>query len=585
MVKIKSRKIDATLEQQATEQGLHPLLARIIAGRTVSPDLDSIIKPSLAHLDHPFSMQDMDVASKRLAKAIIDGEIIGIETDHDCDGQTSHAVLFHNLVEHFGHPRDKIKSYIGHRLTEGYGLSESVANRILEDKPKPSLVITADNGSSDEPRIARLQAAGIETIVTDHHQLPPNGPPKSALACLNPTREDCKYQDPFIAGCMVAWLLTAATRVELIKQKYLAEDAPKLLDSLDYVAVGTVADCVSLARSANNRAVVSYGLRLINKAVKPCWQAILNSAEADFTAEDLGFKIGPLLNSDGRLDSAFGSVSFLLAENIADAREWLEHLELQNSDRKQIQKSIINQGYSLAAQQVESGKFSICIYLLNGHPGVHGIAASRIKEKFGRPTVFLAPKNHDQNILTGSIRGIENFSVVTALQNIAENNPDLFLSYGGHRAAGGLSINAEDCEKFADLFEQEAQQQLNVENLGPVILTDGELPKEWINLDIVKTISQLEPYGREFEQPLFESKAVLQEFKTIGDGTHARVVLNIDGLVMRGVWFSFRTHVDEHILFSGGENVICAFNLTSNAWGGIKKCELQVAWLEKINVN
>lgn len=134
-------------------------------------------------------------------------EVIGLETDHDCDGQTSHAIFHEALTKVFGYPKDNIRSYIGHRMKEGYGLSESLMNRILTDSIRPSLIITADNGSTDEPRIAVLKQNGIDTIVTDHHGIPPEGAPKSAVAVLNPTQDGCNYPDKAIAGCMVAWLL------------------------------------------------------------------------------------------------------------------------------------------------------------------------------------------------------------------------------------------------------------------------------------------------------------------------------------------------------------------------------------------
>ena len=213
---LKIRKPDPVLEQSNLDKGLHPLVARILASRPTPSNIniEEMIDPKLKHLAHPMTMADMDKASDRLADAIINGEVIGLETDHDCDGQTSHAVLFYNLVNHFKHPQDRVRSYIRHRLTEGYGLSESVATRIIGDEPRPTLVLTADNGSSDEPRIKRLKEAGIEVIVTDHHQLPVEGPPQSAYACLNPTRVDCEFEDNCIAGCMVAWLLMAATRAK-----------------------------------------------------------------------------------------------------------------------------------------------------------------------------------------------------------------------------------------------------------------------------------------------------------------------------------------------------------------------------------
>ncbi|NCX93801.1 MAG: single-stranded-DNA-specific exonuclease RecJ, partial [Gammaproteobacteria bacterium] len=310
MPKMIRRKPHLEVLEALTAAGFNPFLARIVAGR-IKPgqtfDGVNFLGPKLQVLDHPRSIKDIDKAVSRLVAAIANQEIIAIETDHDCDGQTAHAVMHTALIEIFGVPASKVQSFIGHRMKEGYGLSDAVATRILNAIPRPNVVITADNGSSDEPRIARLKEAGIDVIVTDHHHLPEEGPPKSAYACLNPTREDCDFPDDSIAGCMVAWLLMSALRQALIEAGLLSEKAPSLKGLLDYVAVGTVADCVSLSRSLNNRAVIRAGLQLISQMQRPCWQAILPLLKRPFLrAEDLGFTIGPMLNSDGRLSDAFG---------------------------------------------------------------------------------------------------------------------------------------------------------------------------------------------------------------------------------------------------------------------------------------
>lgn len=579
--KIKTRTPDPAREQAAIDQGLHPLLARILASRP-HPDnteLLEMLAPKLSCLESPLNMADMQVASSRLATAIINREVIGIETDHDCDGQTSHAVLFYNLIHKFNHPQDLLRSYIGHRLTEGYGLSSKVAERILGDQPRPTLVITADNGSADEPRIAQLAAAGIDVIVTDHHQLPIAGPPKSAIACLNPTRTDCNYSDPYIAGCMVAWLLMAATRMELIKRGFLSESAPKLTDSLDFVAVGTVADCVSMARSQNNRAIVTYGLKLINSGIKPCWRAIKPLVKGQISAEDLGFKVGPLLNSDGRLASAFGSVSFLLAEDEVTAQQWVAYLQEQNTVRKSIQGSVTAQGMLQAAQQTQDGLFGLCIFLPDGHAGVHGISASRIKDSFGRPTVFLAPKVGEEQVLTGSIRGIEGFHVGNAIQWIIKRQPGLLIAGGGHAGAGGVTVAREDYAQFAKLFEQAVREQLVSSALGPVIWTDGELPIESLSVEMLAYLTKLEPFGREFEAPVFQLRGVLNNLRVIGDGTHARVELMLGQKCVSGVWFGFRQHADVPLPVQVGDQVDCVFALQANDFGGVKRCELQVKYM------
>jgi single-stranded-DNA-specific exonuclease len=581
---IKVRRYCDITKQQAENNGLPSVIAQILAARSqAEQNFAELIDPKLSNLVHPTNMQDMAIAAQRLAAAVINRECIGIETDHDCDGQTSHAVIYHNLTKHFNHPRNLIKSYIGHRLTEGYGLSEHVANRILADNPRPSLVITADNGSSDEPRIAKLKQQGIDVIVTDHHQIPSSGFPNSAYAFLNPTREDCNY-DPCIAGCMVAWLLMTAARQELINLNYLTNDTPKLLDSLDYVAVGTVADCVSFAKSHTNRAIVKFGLKLLNLKDKYCWQALNTILPGIIEVEDLGFKIGPLLNSDGRLACAFGSVSFLLSENITEAINWLEHLQNQNKQRRSIQKQVTGSAISVAKQQVDAGKHAICIFLPDGHPGVHGVSASKIKDYFGRPVALFSPKTTEEQLITGSLRGIDNFHVRNALQYVAEQNQDLLIAFGGHQGAGGVTIKKEDFPEFSRLFEQATMAQLNLNDLGPIIWSDGELPIELINLQFFEQLKILEPYGRDFESPIFHNQGIITDLKIIGDGTHAKLNLAMEGVIFKGVWFNIKQNKEQPCIFAKDDRVLCAFKLLKNVFNNQENCELNIVGMQKLRV-
>ncbi len=575
---IKTKPYNRDLEQQGLAAGLHPIAARVVASRSlaVGVPLEQALFPKLKNLFSPFNMADMEKAADRVAKAIMAGEYIGLETDHDCDGQTSHAVLYHNLVHHFKHPKEKIRSYIGHRLTEGYGLSASVAARILKDKPQTQLVITADNGSSDEARIKWLFDAGIDVIVTDHHEIPQEGLPRSAYACLNPTRLDCNYGDPDIAGCMVAWLLMTATRQKLMATGYLSANTPTLVDSLDFVAVGTIADCVSIARSMNNRAVVAYGIKIIESGVRPCWRAIKTTLTSPLSSEDLGFKIGPLLNSDGRLSTAFGSVSFLLSETDEEAMAWLFTLQDSNQERKSIQQDIVLSGLKAAKRQLDQGQSSLCIYLEESHSGVHGIAASRLKDIFGRPTVFLTPKISEAGVVTGSVRGIEGFHVRDALQYVANQYPELLIAFGGHKGAGGLSLKRENLTLFSAIFEEAAQVQLQKLTLEPVIWTEGTLNPKQMNLTLLDSLAKLEPFGREFEVPIFECEAILKELRFIGDGTHARVLLEIEGVRLKGVWFKLRQTTQAVVPLGVGDVVKAAFSLKANIFRNQRTLEIHI---------
>ncbi|MFO1258730.1 MAG: single-stranded-DNA-specific exonuclease RecJ [Gammaproteobacteria bacterium] len=582
---IQSRTIDIEKERKAREAGLDPVIARILAARPVQGNLawPAFLNPKLNNLDPPHHLADLSKAVARVMTAIKEKQVIGLETDHDCDGQTSHAVLYSSLVDYFQVPGNLVKTYIGHRLEEGYGLSESLCDRILADSERPQLIITADNGSTDETQIARLKAQGIDVIVTDHHEIPKEGIPQSALAVLNPTREDCNYPDRMIAGCMVAWLFMAAVRTQLIDQGCLPKTTPSLAGLLDFVAVGTIADCVSMARSLNNRAVVQYGLKCIQTSQRPCWQAVRTLITNDIRAEDIGFRIGPLLNADGRLDDALGSVSFLLAQNLETAMRWIGHLIEQNDTRKSIQDTMMRAAIPLAREQCAAKQLSICLYLEAGHPGVHGIAASRIKDLFGRPTIIFSPKYQSAEIITGSARGIDGiFHLRDALQHVADEYPNLIIKFGGHKGAAGLTIRHQDLALFQRAFEHAVSCQLDDKAIGPVVLTDGVLPPSCFNVESILKLNILEPFGREFEAPVFETIAEVLGVTILGqEQVHAKVRLKVQYTLMDAIWFRCRTDATEPIPVDVGETIKIAFIPKINEYRGVVTFSPQIVAMEK----
>lgn len=581
--KIKQRIVDSVREKAALDQGLSPLIAKMVSSRPFLSDTNpaSLLSPRLKMLDNPNLLPDIEKSVLRLIEALENNEVIGIETDHDCDGQTSHAVIYTALIEFFGHAKERTRSYIGHRLKEGYGLSEGVLQRILADEPRPTLIITADNGSSDEIRIAELKKQGIDVIVTDHHEIPSTGIPLSAYAVINPIREDGQYPDHCIAGCMVAWLFMAATRQKLNEVRNTV--IPSLAEILDFVAVGTIADCVSMARSYNNRAVVAYGMKLIQQGLRPCWKVLLPTLSQPMVSEDLGFKIGPLLNSDGRLACAFGSVSFLLAKDTEEAAKWVEHLQIQNTDRKNIQDKVTRLATEQAKAQYAQGKNSLCLFLEEGHAGVHGISASRIKDTFGRPTIVFCPKAEDVQLVTGSARSIEGLHLRNVLQEIDDQHPGIIARFGGHQGAAGLTVYREHLSRFEDLFEKGVSAQVTEQMIGPVVWTDGELPTQNLTLPYIgELLAQMEPFGREFEMPIFEAQARVLELKPMGQTqTHARLGLAIQELWIEAVWFNGREREDIPWGIAVGEEVKLVYSPKLQTFRGKTKLSCHVVHIEK----
>lgn len=566
-------------------QGYDPVAAGVLAARC-GDDADTLATPALSCLDHPSDLPDIDIAARRIARAVTTGEVIGLVTDHDVDGVTSHAILIEALTRWFGMPRSRIRSYIGHRLKHGYGLSDPVADRILDDDPQPNVVITADCGSADEPRIARLASAGIDVVVTDHHELgktqDDNGnwvaaPPPSALAVINPIREESVYPDTKICGAMVSWLTMCAARTTLINQGTLPQDTPSLAGLLDFAALGTVADCVSLGISQNNRAVVRYGLHLIGQGLRPCWRAarVFTNTTGTPGAQDLAFGIAPRINARGRLDDAFFGVSFLLAETDADAKEHARVLDEVNTQRKAIERELTEVAMIEAELAVERGEKGLAIWLAAGHPGVHGIVASRVLERFGRPVVCLSPHAQNPDQATGSARAPEGVNVSDVFSAVARAHPGMLTRFGGHAAAGGLTLLKNQVMAFQAAFAQQTQS-LDDALLQPVTYSDGAIDPATIGPALLNTLDTLEPYGRGFDVPLFEAEFHVAKARPVGaDKNHLQLALHDGHRLFKGIWFFALD--DEHPQpVRAGEHVALAFTPQFNEFRGNREVQLMV---------
>lgn len=541
------RRVDAATEEAVRRLGWSELQARIFAGRVAVADPDAfpaLLRPGRRYLTPPAGLPDIEAAVQRLLLAVHSGETIALVCDHDVDGVSSLALLYLGLTRVLGCPPTQIRPFIGHRLHEGYGLSAGLVQRLLTTSdPRPGLVITADQGSSDEARIAYLASLGIHTIVTDHHAIPQEGPPPSAFACVNPAREDSRYGDSAIAGCMVAWLLIGHAHRRLSEQATVAPEARgHWLALLDYVALGTIADCVTLGASANNRGVVAAGLALMAQDdARPCWRVArrrLTGGTRPLNEQDIAFQLAARINARGRLDEAMGGVRFLLAESEATAERWWNTLEAENETRKGIERALKAQALTQAQAAWTAGARGIVVWMPDGHPGVHGIVASRVVEAFGRPTVCLSPVHGSQEEVTGSARAAPGIHVKQAFDAVARAAPGLLLAHGGHAGAGGLRLCRHDIDRFRVLWEQVCATQVEARRLDqtPILWTDGECAAP--GMEDIAQIDALGPYGRGFERPVFTMDARVVEVRAVGDGTHFRVrVENAHG-VFAGIWFN-----------------------------------------------
>ena len=583
-MKIQYLEADEAVLAEAQALKMHPAAAVVLANRAtkygVSPAW--ILDTSLQHLDSPFTLPDVNLAADRIADAIMQGEVIALETDHDVDGVTSHAVIYTALMSFFGHPKSLLLSYIGHRLEEGYWLSDLLCTRILDNDLVPGLIITADNGSSDEPRIARLRAEGIDTIVTDHHGMPKEGPPASAYACVSPARLDSQYPDPLIAGVMVAFLLMCVVRQKLVDRHYLDPSAPKLTSLLDYVALGTVADCVSLARSRNNRIVIQMGLQGINAECRPCWRAVrpmMGDVAKEVTATDLAFKVGPMINSAGRLDDAMVGVRYLLADNERDALTHLMELDTSNKLRREIEAEMKEEAIAFCQKQADAGKVVMQVRLENGHPGVHGIVASRLVEAFGRPAVCYSAKSGQPEYLVASARGIDGVHVRDAMERVDSCLPGHLVAFGGHAGAGGMSTHRIQFESVVHAYEKAMAEQVGDRMLEPLMFADGKLLTASITPQLIEGLQALQPYGREFETPMFRSSFKLKSAKPIGaEKTHWKLqLLGREGGIFNAVWFNAGPECPMPL---DGQSWL-TYSAEFNWWNGRKSVQLMVRHAEE----
>lgn len=579
-LRIVARGRDASVEQACLADGLSPLQARIVAARVSKLDAPpaEIINPRLASLHDPALLADSGRASERLAKAVAGGERIGILTDYDVDGITSHAIVFEVLTRYFRVSAANIEHHIGHRIEDGYGVSPALTDRVLAQRTKLDVIITADCGSSDQPQLQRMAAAGIDVIVTDHHEIPSTGIPQAAFAVINPTRSDCSFPDRTVAGCMVCWLLMCETRRRLIKGGHLPDDAPRLGELLDFVALGTVADAVSLF-GAGNRAVVLRGLKQMNRLQRPCWRALaeLLGRASGFSVQDLGFQIGPRINARGRMADPYAAMNFVLAGNDADARRHLAQLDADNMDRRATESAMLATALLVAQSQLSEGARVLVIYSPDFHAGVQGIVASRLVDRFGCPAVVLSPAN-EAGRLTGSARSAAGLNMRAALQGLEDSAPGLMYKFGGHAGAAGLSLDLDRLDEFRQLLDARVSAELSAEALGPVLLTDGSLRPRQFSHATIRELEALAPYGREFDPPMFEGQFSVHGLRRVGaDGTHLALELGTDQQRLRAIWFRAMQDSEAPIPLSEGTIMRVAYRLERDDYRGGEAVQLYVA--------
>ncbi|HID00090.1 MAG TPA: DHH family phosphoesterase [Piscirickettsiaceae bacterium] len=577
---IQRRPVRPDLEQTCLAHGLTPLQARIASARLQPDDpLEAILFPKLRQLQPLSQLHHADCAGRLIADACQNQAHIAVATDYDADGVTAAWVIREALLRHFGHPPECLSVFLNRRAN-GYGLNDTLVDEILaRHRQTPiALVITADQGGCDEPRIARLKAAGITVVVTDHHQLDQAGPPPSADCVVNPQKSACHY-DPAIAGCMVAFLVMNQVRRELINRGWLPADAPSLKDLLPKVALGTIADSVSL-KSPNNRAVVRAGLQAINRLQHPVWQAVqrFSRTRSWMDAEFIAFEVATRINAASRVNDVNLALSFLSAQTVDDALIHLKALDKDNQYRKQQQQDLLRQAHKQAKAQVKAARHTLCV-VLQGTPGIQGIIAQRIGEHYGRPTVAFT--DLQDGTLAGSGRGIvPQLDLNEAFRAMQAAAPQLFLSLGGHAGAAGCMIPKDQVTQFHSLLEEAVRQQLGDTPAQPMLLTDGTLLPGQLHPGLIEEINALSPYGQGWPAPLFDNHFEVISAKTVGaEQSHLSLVLRLPnhGRPFPAIYFNGQSP-GEPLHFAPGQTLRAVYRPTLSTFAGRQQFQLRIQW-------
>lgn len=602
-------KTDNVLYKKSKLAGIPSFQSKIIANRKIPSYITpkSIYEPSLKGLNVSM-LKDITKSAIRICEAIENKETIALLCDFDVDGISSAAVLYTAFVDYFNCDPLLIKPVISNRMKAGYGFSDDVLRRISEMNPIPTLIITADQGSKDNERVKKYNEmmiekgiTGADVIITDHHHLEGRGP-EDAYAVVNPQREDCEFEDKTICGCTVALFTMVEVREQLIKRGVLKEDSKKLTDLLTFSTAATIADCVSMA-SPLNRAIVNLGLRDMNSGTRAPWRSmrkIFSDDTETLRTDSIGFGLAPRINACSRTGGdGLVALKFYLADSEVEADRYLSMLDFQNDERKKIEKRLLDEAMISASEYYKKNKNSLVIYLEDGHHGVHGIVASRIVEKYGRPVICLSPKEYTEetktvevqkgkttklekkkvkNVITvsGSARSIEGIDIHECMENAAKKFPELFLGFGGHSMAAGMGIKYENIELLRLAIEEEVSNMLTFEP-HPVLYVDGEIKDKDIDLKFLDEVLKLEPYGNNFTYPKFKVTGLVVSEKISKKETVTGLFdLEINNKIYKNcVWFKYDKSPMYKKIKVGD---ICEFVVTvnENYWQGRRSAKLHI---------
>jgi single-stranded-DNA-specific exonuclease len=482
----------------ARDLGVHPIAARVLVNRgyPTAPQAQAFLDDGLTSLPDPFRMKGLALAVERIQAALVRKERVTLWGDYDVDGVCSTALLTHFL----GELGLAVRTYIPHRLGEGYGLNVSALERLAREGTQ--LLITLDCGITSHAEISRANALGLDVIVVDHHAVPDTMPP--AVAVLNPLQPGCDYPTKWLCAGGVTFNLCMALRKTLRDAgAFGSRPEPNLKQLLDLVALATVADVVPLTGA--NRIFVRHGLDVLTNAHRPGIRALKEVSQlagARISSGHVGFRLGPRINAAGRLDDASVGLQLLLSKDLTEARPLASKLDAANAERQQIERSMLQGAIEQARGYVDAGAHGLVLAQEGWHPGVVGIVASRVVEHFHRPTVLIG--SHDGS-WRGSARSIDGFHLYDALKTCAHH----LSRFGGHKAAAGLSIEPAELERFRASFQEVTKTRLTTDQLIPKQRVDAVVAPHEIDLKVVDALGQLAPFGMGNPEPVLASQKVV----------------------------------------------------------------------------
>lgn len=523
-----TKNVDSAIAEGLSKSlALSSVVAGVLAGRGISSNDEgrAFLYPSLSSMPDPFLLMGMKSAVARLCTARSGGEKVCIYGDYDVDGITGTALL----VSFLRRTGFDCSYFIPNRFDDGYGLNQEALKRVIDTGV--TLIVSVDCGITSVAEADFCRQHGTDLIITDHHS--PKEAIPDACAVVNPLQPGCIYPFKLLAGAGVAFNLMVALRSSLRQEGAFADSSePDLREWLDLVALGTIADVVPLL--GQNRVYAYNGLKLLGNGNRAGIAALKRVAgvKDPVTCGQVGFRLAPRLNAAGRMECAVPGVELLLGSDPQQSAMIAEELDAANAERQAIERSMLEEAIAMVeGDGTYPARRSIVLASASWHQGVVGIVASRIVERYHRPTILIA-LDEDGNG-KGSGRSIPGFHLLNALNSCSEK----LVRYGGHQYAAGIGLTADKLQAFSAAFESAAVLLLGDKELVPTLDVDAELCPADVNTDLIDELKRMEPFGAGNPEPTFMMRGLKTiDRRVVGDG-HLKLRLSAEGVVFNAIAF------------------------------------------------